>query len=110
MAEDSRVLGVQDLRMEFPGIYAWNSFSSPSQLSTELLADGAAVQFAIALLAQEHLQGWDCLQSPPTDGRVYSHVTKLKALLQVSSVSDPFEPALKETSWKTNCFPRIYNT
>ena len=84
MAEDSRVLGVQDLRMEFPGIYAWNSFSSPSQLSTELLADGAAVQFAIALLAQEHLQGWDCLQSPPTDGRVYSHVTKLKVLLQVS--------------------------
>ncbi len=72
----------KQLRGEFPGVYAWNSSASPGQPWTELCEAGTAVQFAVALLAQEHLQGWNCFQARPLDGRLSVHMEKLRLLCQ----------------------------
>jgi hypothetical protein len=72
----------KQLRGEFPGVYAWNSSASPGQPGTELCDAGTAVQFAVALLAQEHLQGWNCFQDRPLDGRLSVHMEKLRLLFQ----------------------------
>ncbi len=72
----------KQLRGEFPGVYAWNSSASPGQPWAELCDAGNAVQFAVALLAQEQLQGWNCFQALPLDGRLSVHMEKLRLLCQ----------------------------
>jgi len=42
----------------------------------------SAVQFGVVLLAQEHLQGWDCLQARPLDGRASAHMEKMRSFVQ----------------------------